>query len=29
MADRHRGQEVTDPGGRDLLLSCGAALRHL
>ncbi|WP_459723280.1 Acg family FMN-binding oxidoreductase [Actinophytocola sp. KF-1] len=29
MADRRRGLPVTDPGGRDLLLSCGAALHHL
>ena len=29
MADRARGLAVTDPDGRDLLLSCGAALHHL
>jgi nitroreductase len=29
MADRRRRLEVTDPDGRDLLLSCGAALHHL
>ena len=29
MADRERGLRVTDPDGRDLLLSCGAALHHL
>ena len=29
MADRGRGVPVTDPDGRDLLLSCGAALHHL
>ena len=29
MADRTRGVPVTDPDGRDLLLSCGAALHHL
>jgi hypothetical protein len=29
MADRTRGLPATDPDGRDLLLSCGAALHHL
>ncbi|MFI7673694.1 Acg family FMN-binding oxidoreductase [Actinophytocola sp. NPDC049390] len=29
MADRTRHVPVTDPCGRDLLLSCGAALHHL
>lgn len=29
MADRTRQVPVTDPDGRDLLLSCGAALHHL
>jgi nitroreductase len=29
MADRTRGLAATDPDGRDLLLSCGAALHHL
>jgi len=29
MADRGRRLRVTDPDGRDLLLSCGAALHHL
>lgn len=29
MADRTRRAPVTDPDGRDLLLSCGAALHHL
>ena len=29
MADRTRQVPVTDPEGRDLLLSCGAALHHL
>lgn len=29
MADRSRQVPATDPGGRDLLLSCGAALHHL
>jgi nitroreductase len=29
MADRTRRLPVTDPDGRDLLLSCGAALHHL
>lgn len=29
MADRTRALPVTDPDGRDLLLSCGAALHHL
>ncbi|MFI7680438.1 Acg family FMN-binding oxidoreductase [Actinophytocola sp. NPDC049390] len=29
MADRARRLRVTDPDGRDLLLSCGAALHHL
>jgi hypothetical protein len=29
MADRARGVPATDPDGRDLLLSCGAALHHL
>lgn len=29
MADPTRQLEVTDPAGRDLLLSCGAALHHL
>ncbi|TDV42566.1 Acg family FMN-binding oxidoreductase [Actinophytocola oryzae] len=29
MADHTRGLPATDPDGRDLLLSCGAALHHL
>jgi hypothetical protein len=29
MADRSRAVPATDPDGRDLLLSCGAALHHL
>ena len=29
MADRSRALPVTDPDGRDMLLSCGAALHHL
>ncbi len=29
MADRSRQVPATDPEGRDLLLSCGAALHHL
>jgi nitroreductase len=29
MADRSRALPATDPDGRDLLLSCGAALHHL
>jgi nitroreductase len=29
MADRNRRLPVIDPDGRDLLLSCGAALHHL
>jgi nitroreductase len=29
MADRARSLPATDPDGRDLLLSCGAALHHL
>jgi hypothetical protein len=29
MADRSRRLPATDPDGRDLLLSCGAALHHL
>jgi hypothetical protein len=29
MADRSRQVPATDPDGRDLLLSCGAALHHL
>jgi hypothetical protein len=29
MADRTRAVSVTDPDGRDLVLSCGAALHHL
>ncbi|WP_308074928.1 hypothetical protein [Actinokineospora sp. PR83] len=29
MADRTRALPATDPDGRDLLLSCGAALHHL
>ncbi|MFI7680156.1 Acg family FMN-binding oxidoreductase [Actinophytocola sp. NPDC049390] len=29
MADRSRGLPATDPDGRDLLVSCGAALHHL
>lgn len=29
MADQSRRLSVTDPEGRDLLLSCGAALHHL
>lgn len=29
FADRQRHQITTDPDGRDLLLSCGAALHHL
>jgi hypothetical protein len=29
MADRNRRLQVIDPDGRDLLLSCGAALHHL
>lgn len=29
LADRNRRLQVIDPDGRDLLLSCGAALHHL
>jgi hypothetical protein len=29
IADRERSLRITDPDGRDLLLSCGAALHHL
>lgn len=29
MADRTRWLRATDPDGRDLVMSCGAALHHL